>query len=237
MTRLLVSVRSAAEAVAALRGGAGLIDVKEPANGPLGKADDAVIAEVVRVVAGRAPVSAALGEWKTAGFNSQTPPLAGLTYVKLGLAGCARYDWRPSRDPIACFPESHCYPGAKRVFAAYADSQEADSPPVDEVCEYVRKQVDGVFLVDTFTKDAGKNLLDYLPMREVELVCKLCRSSGVQTALAGSLRVEDIRKLLFLRPDWIAVRGAACDGGREGAISEVKVQELAALLNHTRHEN
>ena len=37
-TRLLVSVRSAAEAEEALAGGAALIDVKEPANGPLGKA-------------------------------------------------------------------------------------------------------------------------------------------------------------------------------------------------------
>ena len=62
MTALLVSVRSAAEAEAALAGGAALIDVKEPARGALGRADDAVIADVVRAVAGRAPVSAALGE-------------------------------------------------------------------------------------------------------------------------------------------------------------------------------
>ena len=62
MTRLLVSVRSAAEAEAALRGGADVIDVKEPGRGPLGRADDAVIADVVRLVAGRRPVSAALGE-------------------------------------------------------------------------------------------------------------------------------------------------------------------------------
>ena len=48
MTRLLVSVRSAAEAEAALLGGADVIDVKEPDRGPLGRADDAVIAAVVR---------------------------------------------------------------------------------------------------------------------------------------------------------------------------------------------
>src|SRR5947209_8028398 len=43
---LLVSVRSAAEARAALDGGAALIDIKEPARGPLGRADDGVMAEV-----------------------------------------------------------------------------------------------------------------------------------------------------------------------------------------------
>ena len=62
MTRLLVSVRSAAEAEAALAGGAALIDVKEPDRGALGRADDAVIADVVRAVAGRAPVSAAASQ-------------------------------------------------------------------------------------------------------------------------------------------------------------------------------
>ena len=62
MTRLLVSVRSAAEAEAALTGGASVIDVKEPTRGALGRADDGAIADVVAAVAGRAPVSAALGE-------------------------------------------------------------------------------------------------------------------------------------------------------------------------------
>ena len=37
-TQLLVSVRSPAEALAALEGGAALIDVKEPARGSLGRA-------------------------------------------------------------------------------------------------------------------------------------------------------------------------------------------------------
>ena len=48
MTRLLVSVRSVEEAEAALAGGADLIDVKEPTRGSLGRADDAVIAAILR---------------------------------------------------------------------------------------------------------------------------------------------------------------------------------------------
>ena len=41
---LLVSVRDAAEAGNAVAGGAALIDVKEPARGALGRADDAIVA-------------------------------------------------------------------------------------------------------------------------------------------------------------------------------------------------
>src|SRR5215469_12623731 len=94
MTRLLVSVRSAAEAEAALRGGAALIDVKEPAHGPLGRASDEVIEEVVRVVAGRLPVSAALGELID-NFADVLPSCIGsLAYLKWGLSRSA--DWEES---------------------------------------------------------------------------------------------------------------------------------------------
>ena len=64
MTRLLVSVRDASEALAALRGGAALIDVKEPRLGSLGAATPEVWREVRRVVPTEVPCSAALGELK-----------------------------------------------------------------------------------------------------------------------------------------------------------------------------
>ena len=71
MTRLLVSVRSADEARTALAAGVDLIDVKEPARGSLGAASPGVVADVVGAVAGRVPVSAALGELFEAGdFNA-----------------------------------------------------------------------------------------------------------------------------------------------------------------------
>ena len=62
-TGLLVSVRSADEVAAALEGGADIIDVKEPAKGPLGMAEAEVVAAVVDRVKGKVPVSAAMGEW------------------------------------------------------------------------------------------------------------------------------------------------------------------------------
>ena len=99
MTRLLVSVRSAAEAEAALTGGAGLIDVKEPAHGALGRADEAIIADVVGVVAGRAPVSAALGELRDNPQAKLPACLSSLAFVKCGLAACATEDgWRSELD-------------------------------------------------------------------------------------------------------------------------------------------
>jgi uncharacterized protein (UPF0264 family) len=102
---LLVSVRSAAEAEAALAGGAALIDVKEPARGSLGRADEAVIRAVLGAVAGRRPVSAALGELaEKKGTSPRSQALLGNAGREAPLPG-------PTAGPI-------CPGGAKRSFAA-----------------------------------------------------------------------------------------------------------------------
>jgi uncharacterized protein (UPF0264 family) len=235
-TGLLVSVRNVSEARAALRGGASLIDVKEPANGSLGKADDAVIAEVLRAVEGCVPVSAALGEWKLREDFSGTKPVPGLSYVKFGLAGSAGPQWR-SRLRDARIHIVDYYPGAKQVVAAYADWQKAAAPTVDEVCAYACEQKACVFLLDTYAKHPGGNLLDFLPIHKLLLLTQLCRGAGVRIALAGSLGPAEIGNLLFLRPDWIAVRGSACEGGRDGLVSEAKVRDLVELTSRAPCEN
>ena len=114
-TQLLVSVRNPTEAAAALAGGADLIDIKEPVRGSLGRADDAVIAAVVRCLAGRRPVSAALGELSAAAVVRALP---GLRYVKCGLAGCgAGGAWEQSLAnlyaAVANLPLSPCTQGER----------------------------------------------------------------------------------------------------------------------------
>src|SRR3954451_22237023 len=84
-TGLLVSVRGADEVPAALEGGADLIDVKEPARGPLGMAEAEVVAAVLDRVDARVPVSAALGEWSPNAITQAHWLLElKLSYVKWG---------------------------------------------------------------------------------------------------------------------------------------------------------
>ena len=225
---LLVSVRSAAEAEAALEGGAALIDVKEPANGPLGRADDDTIAAVVRRVAGRRPVSAALGEL----FRQPLPYAGGgLSYVKWGLAGSdGGRDWQSDLAAAVRRVEGQA-PGCRVVAVAYADWPRAGAPPVDEVATFVRLRRRDVLLLDTWAKEAGRTLLDSLPVPEVARLVASCRAAGVRVALAGSLGPEEIRELLPLRPDWFAVRGAACEGRDRGqTVSVPRVRDLVRLL-------
>jgi uncharacterized protein (UPF0264 family) len=234
---LLVSVRSAEEAEDALAGGADLIDVKEPARGPLGRADDAVITAVVGRVAGRQPVSAALGEL-TAGAS--LPLVPGLQYVKWGLAG-----WRRTRD---WWRALHRIAGAQTVGSptvvtvAYADWRQAASPPVAEVCDFALARPGSTLLLDTFLKvphPSGArlfHLLDCLSAGWIGELCARCRAAGVRVALAGALGPAEIEALLPARPDWFAVRGSVCDAGRAGTVSARRVRALADLLRSQRSE-
>jgi (5-formylfuran-3-yl)methyl phosphate synthase len=229
MTQLLVSVRSEEEAVAALRGGAALIDVKEPRRGALGRASDGILAGVVRIVAGRRPVSAALGELVEDSDEVWPPQDVPLTLVKWGLAGCAAV-WR-SKLRLAMRGLTERQASCRAVAVAYADWQPARAPTPEEVCDFAIENAAGAFLLDTWRKD-GSTLVDCLPLTEIERLRERCRAAGVPLALAGSLGPAEIQLLLPLRPDWFAVRGAVCQARQRGAaIDEDKVRQLAALLD------
>jgi (5-formylfuran-3-yl)methyl phosphate synthase len=219
---LLVSVRSAAEGVAALTGGAGLIDVKEPARGSLGCADAETVAAVLRAVAGRRPLSAALGE-----LSEKRNVSFPLAFAKWGLAGCCgRPDWPEELEGAAELLPAGCRP----VAVAYADWQRAGSPPPQEVCAFARARRWGAFLIDTWAKD-GTTLLNWLSLDNLREMIGSCRAAGVPIALAGSLGVDQLRQLRTLQPDWFAVRGAACqDGSRTHAIDAGRVRQLVELL-------
>lgn len=230
MTDLLVSVRTAVEAEIALAGGAGLIDVKDPSRGSLGRADDATIAAVVRIVDGRRPVSAALGELTECAAQPCCP---GLHFVKWGLAGLGQRGWR--RTLTKRWRET----GPQTVIAGYADWQCAAAPPVDDVVDFACERPGNVLLLDTHCKDPARlslqrrpTLLDWLTVDDVLEITERCRQAHVRVALAGSLGPTQIAALLPARPDWFAVRGAVCEGAdRGGAVCLDKVRALVDQIS------
>jgi (5-formylfuran-3-yl)methyl phosphate synthase len=231
MTALLVSVRSAEEAEAALAGGAAVIDIKEPDRGALGAADPQTWRAVLSAVGGRAPVSAALGELFRNGCG--TAPAAalavettGLAFAKIGLAGAANCrDWQQQWHAVLNrLPQS-----VAPVAVAYADWPAAETPRPEEVIDAGAELGCTLLLVDTFGKTRG-NLLSHLPLPALEDVTRRARRRGMQVVLAGSLTKRLVRDVLPLSPALVAVRGAACKSDRRSAIDAALVRELAAIL-------
>lgn len=243
MTRLLVSVRNVREARAALRGGAALLDIKEPARGSLGRAPPRIIARVTRAAAGRVPVSAALGEladWvrppgcgAAAAQRRLDEALRGVQFVKWGLAGCrALRDWqRHWVEAVAALP-----PGARPVAVVYADWRDVGAPEPDEVIQRAAAVGCRAALLDTFCKD-GRHLLQLAAVRDVRRFVEHARQEGLLAVVAGSLTLGLVPVLLEARPDYLAVRGAVCESGRTGCLQAHRVAEWVAALRGAHASN
>ncbi len=230
VTKLLVSVRDAAEARTALAAGVDLIDVKEPHQGSLGAAAPEDIAAIAAVVGTQVPLSVACGELldtRDVADVWSSGVLHGINYAKLGLAGCSLLDDWPDRwqRALARLPSSVC-----PVAVAYADWRTCDAPSAESVLHHALQLRCRALLVDTFDKSAG-NLLTQTTLEELKSLASQVRSHGLMFVLAGSLDQAAINTVASIDPDYIAVRGAVCRGGREGSVDGKKVQEIKSLLS------
>jgi (5-formylfuran-3-yl)methyl phosphate synthase len=219
-TGLLVSVRSADEALEALAGGADVIDVKEPDRGALGRADNEIISEVIATVAGRAQISVAQGEL-TECKPRRIPE--GVRYVKWGLGNL-------TTQVELVVSALRATPGpAQPVLVAYADHRRAGSPDPAYLANLACQLRFPAFLLDTSVKD-GSTLLDWIPAPTLARIGSDLADARVRVALAGSLGKRHIKSLASIAPNWFAVRGAVCDGGRAGRVNAKRVRELKQLI-------
>lgn len=232
MTKLLVSVRNAAEAKVALEGGADVIDVKEPRNGALGAAEPQVWQEVLSVVRGEVVTSAALGELHSLAMEGIAHQLAGFDYVKVGLS-----DFEQREDTAATwFALCKILNDVVRLVpVVYADVGTAESFMTSAMAAVgLAGQVSSfLVVVDTFDKRAG-NLLDHATVPMLRKLSSAAARADVRLVLAGSLNESAIERVLPLRPAYIGVRGAACAGGRDGTIDLARVKSLARIVRGAR---
>ena len=229
--RLLVSVVSAHEARRALAGGADIIDVKDPAQGPLGAPSPRVLSEVVAEVGAGAPVSVALGDLPnlphTAALAARGAAMIGVAYVKVGLRGVRGLDeavalMRAVADAVG--------PPTAVIAAAYADAGALDPPALPP--EWLPDVVDlsGIAgaLVDTFVKD-GRGLYSWMSASELADLIARTRSAGGSFAVAGQLTLGELR---HVDADVVGVRSAVCRGGDRAA--ELDGELVAAAVAEVR---
>ncbi|MCZ6655102.1 MAG: hypothetical protein O7D91_19000 [Planctomycetota bacterium] len=242
MGRLLVSVRGPKEALAAAEGGAHIADVEYPASA-LGTPYPLNIKAVREALDGagfeHVPISTNIGEDQPVRSSACQAALgvavAGAECIKCGLAGLepksAAYLGRNLvRTVREWFPNKKVYPavfadeGLARVFDPLKDgpalAQEIDS--------------DGL-LIDTFNKNIGLGLLDYLSLEQVSAFVRALHDIGKEAWIAGSISVEELAKLWDTGVDVICVREAACislmGGARFGEVDDVIVAKLVETIS------
>jgi (5-formylfuran-3-yl)methyl phosphate synthase len=227
--RLLVSVTDADEARVAVEGGVDIVDVKNPAEGSLGAPGPGVIERVRDVVPPERPVSAAIGDLPnlpgTAALAALGAARSGAAYVKVGLWGTSTTDeavavLRAARDAVDR--------RATLIAAAYADAERVpDGPlPPGAIVEAARRAGAGGCLLDTAVKD-GRGLFQWLTPESLEALVAEAHAAGLEMALAGALRAEDLSVVRATRADIAGVRSAACrDGLRTARLDAERIALL-----------
>ncbi|NLI93799.1 MAG: hypothetical protein GX434_16880 [Peptococcaceae bacterium] len=240
-TALMISVVSGKETLAALEGGADIIDVKNPAEGALGAPTPAAVQDVCLRLKGSKPFSIALGEFPG-------KPCAA------ALAALGSAFFRPDFVKIAFIPhhspEEICktlqeikkslsiidFKRISLVSVAYADTLSFASWKLERFAEASREGGADGCLVDTWEKK-NKTLLDYLPLDAIQKWIGECHRQELFCGLAGSLSFADVASISRFEPDIIGVRSAVCGGDRlGGTVSAPKVKALKEIIDRRKHE-
>jgi uncharacterized protein (UPF0264 family) len=226
--RLLVSVAQPGEALAALAGGADVIDAKDPQTGALGAVSVEVLREISRLVDGRRPLTAALGDAVNEGELERSAcefAAAGAALVKVGFAGILI----PRRVEALI---TAAVRGANRgnrqtgvIAVAYADADRVASISHIHLIEVARDAGARGLLLDTANKE-GPGLPGLVTLAGLRAWVSEAHDEDLLVALAGQLTAGDLSFVRDAGADIAGVRGAACVGGRNGQVTAQRVQLL-----------
>ena len=230
--KLLVSPIDIGEAVIAETGGADIIDVQNPKEGALG----ANFPWVIRAVRARVakPLSATIGDFNfkpgTAALAALGAAAAGADYVKVGL-----YEIRTEAEAFELLSgvvrAVKSYDRNKRVVASgYSDYARIRSLPALPLPAIAQRAGCDVVMVDTGLKD-GRSTFEFMGGGELQAFVDAAHAHGLECALAGSIKFDDVPGLRRLGPDIIGVRGLVCGGDRHDGIRADLVTKLKAMMN------
>ncbi|MDR0912978.1 MAG: (5-formylfuran-3-yl)methyl phosphate synthase [Methanobrevibacter sp.] len=232
---LLISPINKEESVEAIAGGSDIVDVKNPKEGSLGANFPWVIREIRELTPKDTLVSATLGDvpYKpgTVSLAAAGALSSGADYIKVGLFGT-----KNSQEAIEVMENVvKAVKGQKEdaivVASGYADAHRVGAVDPLEIPKIAKESGSDLAMLDTAVKD-GKTLFDHLDLNQLKTFVDEAHSYGLKTALAGSIKKEQLKDLHDLGCDVVGVRGAACVGGdrNTGKIDRTAVKELKSLI-------
>jgi uncharacterized protein (UPF0264 family) len=233
--KLLISPQNSEEAIEAIAGGADIIDVKNPKEGPLGANFPWVIKEIKQFLPDNVELSCTLGEapnlpgsMTLAAFGAAS---LEVDYVKVGLSGVQTVQKAVDLLEGIVHAVKMCNSKIKVVAAGYGDYFRADSIEPQLVAQAAVTAKADLVMLDTAVKD-GKNLFSFQSLQQLREFIDTAHEHGLGAALAGSLQIQDLAVVKKLGVDFVGLRGAACQNNNRdmGHIARERVQELAEII-------
>jgi len=239
--KILISPKNEKEASEAIAGGADIIDVKNPQEGSLGANFPWVIKRIREIAPRKIQVSCALGDVPNLPGSISLAALGaaslGVDYIKVGL-----YGFKTPKEAVFLLQNvnkaaKECNPKIKIAATGYADAERIgtiDPMLIPEIASLA--QVD-LAMIDTAVKD-GKNLFNFLSDKQLEEFIDKTHKLGLEAALAGSLRKQDLPIVYGLGADVAGLRGAACTNSdrASGQITRKLVQELVETVTQAEKQ-
>jgi hypothetical protein len=233
--KILISPKNEAEAKEAIAGGADIIDVKNPSEGALGANYPWVIKKIREITPKNVEVSCTLGEVPNLPGSISLAALGaaslGVDYIKVGLFGFKTPQKATALLQCVCRAAKGYNPKIKVVATGYADAQKVGAIDPLLIPEVTSKSHADVAMIDTAVKD-GKNTFDYLSVKQLKQFVDSAHHLGVEAALAGSLRKNDLPIVYSLGADVAGLRGAACTNSNRvtGNMTRTLVAELVETV-------
>lgn len=232
---LLISPINTQEAREAIDGGADIIDVKNPKEGSLGANFPWVIKNIREITPNDMLVSATLGDvpYKpgTVSLAAAGAVVSGADYIKVGLYGTKNYS--EALDVMKNVVKTvHEFNDDTVVVASgYADAHRVGAVDPLEIPRVAADSGADLAMVDTAVKD-GKTLFDFMNDETISQFTDEIHDYGLKSALAGSVKEEQLPLLAELGCDVAGIRGAACVGGdrNSGHIHHEAVARLKKMV-------
>jgi hypothetical protein len=115
------------------------------------------------------------------------------------------------------------------VIAGYSDYERMGSISPFDISPIAAECGADFAMIDTGIKD-GKSTFAFMDEATLGRFTAQNRDLGIGTALAGSIRFEDIDSLKRIDPEIIGVRGMVCGGDRNATIREDLVKTALAMI-------
>ena len=229
--QLLVSAINIEEAKEALKGGADILDVKNPKEGSLGASFPWIIKQISDYANNKTVISTTIGDvpYKpgTVSLAALGSAVSGSNYVKVGLYGTRNYQEALEVMNAVVKTVKEYDDKITVVACGYADAKQIGSVLPEDIPKVAVNSNSDVAMLDTYQKD-GRRLTDFLNKEELSQFTKQTHDYGLEVALAGSVNKNDIQLLEEIDCDIMGVRGCVCTGGdrNQGTINHNLVQDL-----------